>query len=110
VLTHSNGYTLFADPNTLPTPDHLHAWYPFWDRWLGRPLGSREQRLDGAIQREFETGTAVYNPIDNQPVAVTFPAARRSAATGDCATEFTLGMLDGDLYLSCGELANNGAL
>lgn len=28
-LTQSDGYCLFSDPNPLPTPDHLHTWYPF---------------------------------------------------------------------------------
>ncbi|MBL7140397.1 MAG: hypothetical protein ISS74_05755, partial [Planctomycetes bacterium] len=34
VLTHSDGYCLFSDPNDLPTPDHRHDWYPFWDNGL----------------------------------------------------------------------------
>lgn len=36
-LVFSNGYTLFSDPNSLPTPDHAHDWYPFWDKSLGKP-------------------------------------------------------------------------
>ena len=27
-LVYSNGYALYADPNPLKTPDHLHDWYP----------------------------------------------------------------------------------
>ena len=37
-LTLSDGYCLFSDPNPLPTPDHLHNWYAFWERGLGRPV------------------------------------------------------------------------
>jgi hypothetical protein len=100
VLTHSDGYALFADPDGLPTPDHLHDWYPFWNKSLGGPAGPGIQRTDGASQREFEYGTVVYNPIDNAPVRVTFNAPRRSAATGQIGTSFLLEPLDGDLYLT----------
>jgi hypothetical protein len=99
VLTHSDGTVLFGDPNGLPTPDHLHNWYAFWDKSLGRPAGERVDRDDGAVQREFERGTVVYNPIDNPPVEVTFEEPRRSAASGEVATSFTLDSFDGDLYL-----------
>lgn len=100
VLTHSNGYALFADANGLPTADHLHDWYPFWDRSIGRPAGGLAQRSDGGVQRDFESGTVVYNPVDNRAILVTFDAPRRSVATGETASSFTVGALDGDLYLS----------
>lgn len=99
VLTHSNGYALFSDPNGLPTPDHLHDWYCFWDKSLGRPVAGRTERDDGAVEREFERGTVVYNPIDNGPVEVSFDALRRSAASGEVASSFVLDSFDGDLYL-----------
>jgi len=100
VLTHSDGYALFADPDGLPTPDHLHVWYPFWNKSLGRPLGGRMERDDGAVAREFEQGTVVYNPAGNATIELTFDTPRRSAATGEVATCFVLHALDGDLYLS----------
>jgi len=63
-LTHSDGYVLFADPNTLPKPDHLHDWYPFWNlKSLGKPRARMTKRRDGAFQREFSGGTVVYNPM-----------------------------------------------
>jgi hypothetical protein len=99
VLTHSDGYALFADPNGLPTPDHLHDWYAFWDKSLGRPVGGGTERADGAFEREFEEGTVVYNPVGNRPVEVTFAAPRRSAASGKVASSFVLDAFDGDLYL-----------
>ena len=46
-LTHGDGYCLFSDPNPLPTPDHMHNWYPFWNKSLGRPLRSGPRLLMG---------------------------------------------------------------
>ncbi|HEY7334612.1 MAG TPA: putative glycoside hydrolase [Bryobacteraceae bacterium] len=99
-LTHSDGYTLFADPNGLPAPDHLHDWYPFWDfKSLGKPREPMIKRRDGAFQREFTGGTVVYNPLGNKIVTVTFDRPRTSAATGKSSTTFTVEGMDGDLYL-----------
>jgi hypothetical protein len=100
VLTHSDGYALVADPDNLATPDHLHDWYPFWDKSLGRPAGDGIEREDGAVQREFEQGTVVYNPIGNSSVEVTFSTPHRSAASGEVSTSFVLDALDGDLYFA----------
>jgi len=60
-LTHSDGYCLFSDPNPLPTPDHLHNWYSFWNKSLGKPVAKGTADPDGTVRREFENGTAVYN-------------------------------------------------
>jgi hypothetical protein len=98
-LTHSNGYCLFSDPNPLPTPDHLHNWYPFWDKSLGRPTSEDVRRPDGATSREFENGTAVYNPIDNRTVSIVFDDVRTSVATGRSARRHELAALDGDIFL-----------
>jgi hypothetical protein len=98
-LTRSDGYCLFGDPNPLPTPDHLHDWYPFWDKSLGKPTGAGRQRPDAAWQREFEKGSVVYNPMGNRPVTVTFPEPHTSRATGERSRTHVLGPLDGDIYL-----------
>ena len=37
-LTLSDGYCLFADPDPLPTADHLHDWYPYWNKSLGKAV------------------------------------------------------------------------
>ena len=74
-LTLSNGYCLFSDPNPLPTPDHLHDWYPFWNKSLGRPVSEGAAAADGTVRREFDNGTVVYNPMGNRTVAVVFLAA-----------------------------------
>jgi len=98
-LTHSNGYCLFSDPNPLPTPDHLHDWYPFWDRSLGRAAGRMIRRNDGATQREFDKGTVVYNPMGNSSVAIAFDEIHISCATGRRGLTHTLSPCDGDIYL-----------
>ena len=99
-LTHSNGYTLFGDPNDLPVPDHRHDWYRFWDaKSLGRPMAPMTKRHDGAFQREFTGGTVVYNPQGNRSVTVTFDGHRTSAATGRSAGTFAVDGMDGDVFL-----------
>ncbi|MCX5677038.1 MAG: hypothetical protein NTX87_18775 [Planctomycetota bacterium] len=98
-LTHSDGYCLFSDPNDLPTPDHLHDWYPFWNRSLGKPLAAGTQRTDGTSERNFERGTVVYNPMGNRPAAVKFAEPRTSLATGKTASEHTVPPCDGDVFL-----------
>ena len=98
-LTHSDGYCLFSDPNPLSTPDHLHNWYSFWNRSLGKPIAKGIANSDGTMRREFENGTVVYNPMGNKAVAVTFPEDRRSAATGNVARSHHLESSDGDMFL-----------
>lgn len=99
-LVLSDGYCLFSDPNPLPTPDHLHDWYAFWDGDLGRPRGKGERHADGSFRRQFDHGLAVYNPPGNRPAKVLFQSAHRSAASGIDSHEFELPGGDGDCYLS----------
>ncbi len=101
-LTHSDGYCLFSDPNPLPAPDHLHDWYPFWDKRLGRPAAKGSPAKDGTVRREFQGGTVVYNPMGNRGVTVSFPQPRTSLATGRTAREHELGCPDGDIFLPPG--------
>lgn len=98
-LALSDGYCLFSDPNPLPTPDHLHNWYAFWERGLGRPLVPGQVRPDGALAREFSGGTAVCALTNAAPVTVAFPEPRTSRATGRRACVHTVGPRDGDLFL-----------
>lgn len=98
-LVLSDGYCLFSDPNSLPAPDHLHNWYPFWERTLGKPLAPGRARKDGVVTREFSAGTAAYNPMGNVAVTLTFDAPRVSRATGKLAVSHTLNSCDGDLFL-----------
>jgi hypothetical protein len=99
-LTMSDGYCLFSDPNPLPTPDHLHDWYAFWEKGLGRPLASGERREDGSVRREFEAGTVVYNAMGGRPVTVTFDEARVSRTTGARGKTHTVAAGDGDIFIT----------
>jgi hypothetical protein len=98
-LTHSDGYCLFSDPNPLPSGDHRHNWYPFWDRSLGKPVGEGASTDDGTIVREFENGSVVYNPMGNRSVDVVFRETRKSVATGTLSDRHKLTCPDGDIYL-----------
>ncbi len=98
-LVRSDGYAMFGDPNDLATPDHLHAWYSFWDEPLGIPLAPGTLVPDGSWRREFSGGTALYNPMGNGAVQISFGSPRRSAATGEVANQHTLPERDGDLYV-----------
>jgi hypothetical protein len=99
-LTQSDGYCLFADPNDLPTPDHLHDWYPFWDRGLGSPAGKGQPRADGAWERAYSGGAAVYNPPGNQRIEVKFDRSKRSRATGQLDLTHSIAPGDGDIFLN----------
>jgi hypothetical protein len=98
-MTHSDGYCLFSDPNPLPSGDHRHNWYPFWDSNLGKPMGDGTTREDGTVLREFENGTVVYNPMGNKPVEVIFSENRKSPSTGVSSKRHKLACPDGDIYL-----------
>ena len=98
-LTHSDGYCLFADPNDLPTPDHLHDWYTFWDKGLGKPARTGMQRADGSWERTFSGGTVIYNPAGGSTVPVSFDTPHRSRASGRIGTQHTVNANDGDIFL-----------
>ncbi len=98
-LVYSNGSVLYGDPNPLPTPDHLHDWYGFWDQPLGRPSGNRRVRPDGAVEREFTGGLVVYNEAGNGAVTVEFDKDRVRASDGLRGTRFTLADRDGEIFL-----------
>ena len=99
-LTNSNASVLYADPNSLKTPDHLHDWYRFWDAPLGKPIAPGFLRDDGAYQRNFEGGLAVYNPLGNNTVNVTLDEPHKRASDGSTGHEFSLIDADGDIFLS----------
>jgi hypothetical protein len=98
-LTGSDGYCLFSDPNPLPSGDHRHKWYSFWDKSLGKPVSGAADADDGTIIRKFENGTVVYNPMGNMPVEVIFDEIRKSVATGISSERHKLDCPDGDIYL-----------
>jgi len=98
-LTRSDGYCLFSDPNPLPTGDHRHDWYSFWNKSLGQPVAKGVKRPDGAWWREFDHGTAVYNPMGNGQVTISFDRPRISAATGKTSRQYQLQSPDGGIFL-----------
>jgi hypothetical protein len=98
-LTQSDGYTLFGDPDELPTPDHLHDWYSFWDKGLGTPLSAGFPQSDKSWRREFTNGTVVYNPIGNAGITVRFKDPHISRATGKVALEHQIPPCDGDILI-----------
>ena len=98
-LTHSDGFCLFSDPNTLPAPDHEHGWYPFWQKRLGKPREKGVRGPDGVWRREFENGTAIYNPAGGKEVTVTRGERALSAATGQTRVVHLVRPGDGDLLL-----------
>lgn len=99
VLTQSDGCCLFSDPNDLPSPDHLHDWYPFWDTPVGKPVAAGVIEEDGSSTREFQYGTVVYNPITNPPKTVRFDEPRRSVSSGRTGKLHQVAALDGDILL-----------
>jgi hypothetical protein len=102
-LVFSDGYVLFSDPNSLPTRDHLHDWYPFWDKSLGRPTSAvanpDRPDLETAYSRRFEKGLAVFNPPDGRLATINFPRPKHSVATGATSQTFKVAPGDGDLFL-----------
>lgn len=97
-LVYSKGYVLYADPNPLQTPDHYHDWYPFWDFELGKPLGERTERKDGAAIRQYENGTVVYNHYGNDAVAMQFDTEKTRLSDGSKGVRFTVNGRDGDIF------------
>jgi len=98
-LVKSDGYVLFADPNPLPTPDHLHNWYPFWDAPLGKATGPGVARSDGATMRSFEKGHVVYNPPGGKTVTVRFEKIHRRQSSGEISMVHEIQPHDGEIFL-----------
>ena len=98
-MIRSDGYALFCDDDALPAPDHLHNFYDFWNKSLGKAKGQGFERTDNAWQREYDSGTAIYNPIGNGTVTITFADERRSVTTGKISKTHILGAYDGDIFL-----------
>ena len=100
-LTHSDGYVLFGDDNAIPTPDHLHNWYDFWDADLGQSVQEKAiayQGIEGLYVRSFENGWVVYNRSGSQQT-VTFDVPVISTNTSINQTRHQIPDFDGDIYL-----------
>lgn len=99
VLTRSDGYCLFSDPNTLLTPDHLHNWYPFWNADLGKPVEEGKKLDNGAYRRKFSNGVAVYNPLGNEMVTIEFLKGFKSTVSGEEGMIHQVPAFDGDIFI-----------
>tara|TARA_R110002096_G_scaffold206192_11_gene392431 strand:+ start:16345 stop:17496 length:1152 start_codon:yes stop_codon:yes gene_type:complete len=99
VLTHSDGFCLFSDPNPLPTADHLHDWYPFWDVELGKPQEVGQSVEDGTYQRKFENALVVHNPVGNSRALIEFEEPRIRASNREHGRKFHIDPSDGDFFL-----------
>ena len=101
----SDGYCLFSDPNELPTPDHRHRWYEFWNKSLGKPLergtplGMAEKSHPLGWYRDFDRGRVVCVLPDAKAFEIQLDAPHKSAATGKVSKVHTIPPGDGDLLL-----------
>lgn len=98
-LTLSNGYCLFSEPNSAPGVDHKHDWYSFWNKSLGKAVGAGSLQPNGSYMREFDNGYAVYNPMGNGQVIVTFPVNYVRVSTGASAKVHNVPDQDGEIFL-----------
>ena len=100
-LTHSDGYVLFGDDNAIPTPDHLHNWYEFWNADLGQPIqenGVQYREITGLFVREFENGWTVYNRSGTKQT-VTFNAPVISINSSERQLHHQIPDFDGEIFL-----------
>lgn len=100
-LTHSDGYVLFADDNAIPTPDHLHNWYEFWDADLGHPIQEKAvqyQAVAGLFIREFENGWAVYNRSAATQI-ISFDDDVTGVNSGRHQSRHEIPAFDGEIFL-----------
>ncbi|MHB8635886.1 MAG: hypothetical protein ACYC96_05375 [Fimbriimonadaceae bacterium] len=91
-LVFGEGFVTFGDLKG-------HDWYDFWAPDLGRPLGT-PYRKDGAYLRDFDKGTAVFNPPTNSAVLLKFPTIRTSVAKSLSARQISVQSGDGDIALA----------
>ncbi len=100
-LTHSDGYVLFSDDNAIPSPDHLHNWYDFWDADLGKPIQDKAveyNRVAGLFVREFENGWVVYNR-NGTPQDITFDVSVKAINNDKLHKEHKIPAYDGEIFL-----------
>lgn len=100
-LTHSDGYMLFADDNAIPSPDHLHNWYDFWDVNLGQPIQAKRieyKHIPGLYIREFEKGWAVYNRSGDKQI-VSFDNPVKGVNSDNLQPKHEIHQFDGEIFL-----------
>lgn len=106
-LSLTDGAYLFCEPdwwkeNGEPVNPGQHAWYPEWDKILGKAIQPRQISLnsEGVYMREFEKGWAVYVPLTlDSEVEVELPEAAQSVTQGKYGSKHRLRPGHGDLLL-----------
>ena len=96
----SEGYSLFADNGKLPTPDHLHDWYAFYDADLGIPLSKGFMRDDHAWERSYTNGIVIHNPVGNTGTIINFEKPHTSMSSGKTGLKHELPAFDGDIFIT----------
>ena len=104
VMTQSNSYALFADPNQNGvTKGHEHNWYAFWDADVGAPMGNGHMRDDGSCIRTFEKATVLSNSTVNQATTIKFDRRMKRVSNNavlEIGQEATIGAHDGEIFLN----------
>ncbi len=102
----SDGGYLFCEPdwwqeNKKPVHPEQHAWYPEWNKILGKAIDPRQSapNSQGVYKREFEKGWAVYHPLKPSAVEVDFGQSVIRATTRENKITHGLNPQSGDLFL-----------
>jgi hypothetical protein len=106
-LSLTDGAYLFCEPdwwkeNGEPVNQGQHAYYPEWDKILGKAIQPRQISLNsqGIYMREFEKGWAVFQPAaQNKSGAVHLSEEAKSVRIGNKGTSFILSPGGGDLFV-----------
>ncbi len=96
-LCNSDGYLLYSAG--FPTSGHPHDWYPFWKQSLGAPDEPAGRiNPNGSYGRNFQNGTAVFNPPGNQEVNMVFKTPVTRQSNQKVGTLFTIPPGDGEIF------------
>jgi alpha-tubulin suppressor-like RCC1 family protein len=102
----SDGGYLFCEPDWWREDGELvnldrHAWYPEWDKILGKAIQPRQISLNsqGVYMREFEKGWAVYRPMSQSVVVLDFGQSVIRTTTGEQKSRHELLPGGGELFL-----------
>lgn len=100
-LVFSDGYLLFTDDNAMPSGDHLHNWYSFWNVDLGLPIqekGEFYKEIEGLFIREYENGWVIYNRSGKKQ-KISFEDKVTDVTKNKYRNTFEIQNLDGTIYL-----------
>jgi alpha-tubulin suppressor-like RCC1 family protein len=103
----TDGGYLFCEPdwwqeNGVPANPGQHAWYPEWNKILGKPIEPRQSapNSEGVYMREFENGWAMFRPASqSKSGAVHLSEEATSVRIENKGTSFILSPGEGDLFV-----------